>query len=465
MHELYVRFKAVTALHPDKIAIAKDKETTTFAALRDMAAAAAPLLAEAGVGHGRPLVVSSTNTAAVAANILATWALESFPVLVSPDAPTAHLDHAIDVSGAAALLATDGLNTLTPKQHTDDLPSEIGSVVFTSGSSGNPKGVMQSTANLMSGAARISDLFGYRPDDKILCPVSWTHDYGWGQLLSCLLQGTSMVLPALPSVQSLSDAIELHHPTILAGTPSVFAGMVYGISNIRSADLSSVRLVTSTGSHLLPELVSDLSVLLPNSKLYANYGLTETYRSCSLHPDDRDGREMSVGRALPGVTITAVDDSGTPVPHGTLGTLIHAGAGVCLGYLRDPDRTSELFFQMNAVRTGDIGMIDANGFVYLQGRKDRMIKTMDVQVALDAVERTLSASGLVTAVAVVTQPDKSLGRKIIAYAVLKNVEDGAALKQYARANLTKFQLPRSYHFPNALPRTPSGKVDYVTLSK
>lgn len=465
MNPLADRFNAVARSRPAVIALAQGECETTFADLAGLAEEWMARLDLTGVGPGRPLVLSAPNGPEVAAAVVAAWRLGSVPVFVSPHAPAGQLEHAADHSHAAAIFTEAGglIPCANCAPHPDVGPG-IGSVVFTSGSTGRPKGVMQTHLNLIDGAERIGRLNGYGPSDRILCPVPWSHDYGWGQLLSCLVLGIGLILPEFPSVQGLSDAIERHRPSVLAGTPSVFAGMVYGISNIRSADLSSLRKVTSTGSHLLPELVDELGTLLPGVGVYANFGLTETYRSCCLTPDLRKGRERSVGRPVEGVKILIVGPDGAALSPGEVGQVVHVGAGRFVAYLGDRERTAAAFHFNGGVLTGDIGHLDAEGFLYLQGRRDRVIKSMDVQVSLDEVERILSSARLARQLAVVARAHKVIGMKIAAYVALKSPDDAADFKKFARQNLSKFQLPREFTFVEALPLTASGKIDYLKLS-
>lgn len=445
-------------------AILQGDQVSSFGDLLIQAKRLSAELAACGVGRGRPVVVAKANGADVAAAVVAAWMHESQPVFVSPHAPPHHLEHAIKVSNAAAVLTDAGLVASgSPVVPHDELDAEIGSVVFTSGSTGTPKGVMQRHDTLLLGAQRIQRLLGLCVTDRICCPVPWSHDYGWGQLLNCLLCGIPLVLPSHPGVQGLSDAIERHKPTVLAGTPALFAGMCFGVSNIREADLCSVRRITSTGSRLAPELVADMLELFPNAQIFANYGLTETYRTCCLLPQDRKGREASVGRPIEGCQVTIVDQDGRLVASGTRGDVVHHGAGAFAGYLGDPQKTADTKIGPNSVKTGDVGYLDSDGFLFLVGRKDRMVKSMDVQVSLDEIEALLGSTGLTRQVAVISTEHQMLGRQVEAYVVLKDPEDKRALKAFARQLLSKYQLPRVFHFVTVIAETPSGKINYPAL--
>lgn len=474
------RFQALAGAAPDAPGILQGEAIATRAALLARAGALTAALARRGVGAGDAVILSAPNGAEVAALVLAAWLRGGYPVFVSHHAPADHVevarvrtgaravhDPTRDPDAATALLADAG----APVPGTPAPPEAVASVVFTSGSTGAPKGVMQSGANLVSGAERIARTLGYGAE-TILCPVPWSHDYGWGQLLSCLVLGLPLVLPETEGVQPMVAAMVRHRPTVIAGTPSVFAGMAYGVSDIRTADLAHVRKLTSTGSHLPPELVRDVGTLFPNAQVYANYGLTETYRSACLLPADRPGREASVGRAVEGARLAIVDETGRPLPPGEVGEIVHLGAGAFLGYVGDPERTARTLREVEldgvpqqGVFTGDLGRMDAEGFLTLVGRRDRMIKSMDVRLSLDDVEKRLVASELVRRVAVVGVPHKVFGTRIVALAELKDGATPAALKAYARGALNKYMQPRDWRFPETLPQTPSGKIDYQAIQR
>lgn len=467
-------FLEIVSARGDAPAIIHGRDVFSFAGIDRMSRRMADDFLREGAARQTGILLAVPNSVQVAAAVLAAWRIGAFPVFVSPMAPAGHVARGRDLTQAAVVLgdapplSADPV-TGTPEPVTED---ETGSVVFTSGSTGAPKGVMQTAANLLSGARRVGRLNGYAATERILCPVPFSHDYGWGQLLSCLCLGITLVLPATEGVQAMADAIAVHRPTFIAGTPAVYAGMVYGISDIRKQDTGSVRKGSSTGAHLPPELVAGLQDLFPGIAIYANYGLTETYRSACLLPSERTGREASVGRAIEGVTLLVVDDRGQPLPSGQEGEIVHAGAGVCAGYVNDPERTAQARRMVMlegretpAIFTGDIGRLDADGYLTLTGRRDRLIKTMDVRVSLDEVEKTLGAAGLTERVAAVDLPDRILGRRIVAYVIPRAGVDAARIRQEARARLSKYQLPRTFHAVASLPMTPSGKIDYLSLRK
>lgn len=468
-------FRAVAAQQPQKLAMVQGEQYSTFADLDRMSRQLQEVLIPKGVEPNTGVVLSAPNSPWIAAAVVAAWELGAYPVFVSPHAPAGHLSRAEALTDSLCVITSTDfkLGHPTPELPSQPVgPEDIASVVFTSGSTGDPKGVMQSAANLLSGAERVGRLIGYSSLERILCPVPFSHDYGWGQLLSCLCLGQTLILPDREGVQSLCDAIARHRPTVIAGTPSVYAGMAYGISNIREVDLGSVRKLTSTGSHLSPELAADILALFHRAVIYANYGLSETYRSACLVPAERVGHEAGVGRAIEGVDLVIVDEHGRPVPPGTEGEIVHLGAGIALGYIKDPERSATTFRTLmfrgvpsRGVMTGDIGHVDHDGFLTLVGRRDRLIKTMDVRVSLDEIEKALLSSHLLERVAIVDIPDRNLGRKIVAFVSPRSGATLAQIKAYARQHLSKYMLPRVFHCVDTIPSTASGKVNYPVLKE
>lgn len=471
-------FEALRVAHPDHPAILQADRRVSFADLFNMSSVFCAGMKAKGVVPQTGVVLALPNGPATAAAVLASWRLGAYPVFVSPNAPERHQALAQELTQAALVLTPENISSIEDCSASNFFDADIGrtdsigSVVFTSGSTGNPKGVMQTTASLLSGAQRVGRLNGYSFGGRILCPVPFSHDYGWGQLLSCLCLGQTLVLPSTEGLSAICEAIEQHRPDVFAGTPAVFSGLVYGISEIRTTPRSSITKVTSTGAHLSPELAGRIEDLFPDVQIFANYGLTETYRSACLLPEHRKGREASVGRAIEGVRLVVVDAASRIVPPGTEGEIVHIGAGACLGYVGDLERTAQLHRQvmdgetpLKGIYTGDFGILDQDGFLTISGRRDRLIKTMDVRISLESVERDLAPSGLVAQVAAIDVADRIMGRKIVAVVVLKSGAAIADLKAWARAHMSKFTLPRVFHVVEAMPLTVSGKIDYVTLKR
>lgn len=490
-NRLWAQFETVATSRGEAVAILQGERRTSFAELHEQATALAQGLAAQDLRVGARALICAANSADLLIWVAALWHRGAIPVLVHADAPSSHQAHFIATT-TPQIIVTDRANdwpesslrhhpqehaTLaltTPKAPNPRDGAEVGSVVFTSGSSGLPKGVMQAGATLIDGAARVGAALGYRADDRILCPVPFAFDYGWGQALSCLLQGQSLVLQARAGGFGLCEALALHAPTVLAGVPAVFADLTAGLAPIRETERGSLRLITNTGSKIPLRVFEMLCELFPKTEISLNYGLTETYRSATLpvalaraHPD-------AVGHALSGVDLLILDDNGQPASVGMQGEIVHRGAGVFLGYWDAPELTAAVLRPdpeggpNPVVYTGDLGVVGPDGLLRVLGRRDRQMKSMGVRVSPDEIEAILQACGLVDDLGVVALPDEMLGHLITACVVPHpGVVDTKALLRalaiYARDNMSQYMRPRRWEVFDALPRTRSAKVDYPAL--
>lgn len=482
------RFEEVAGERAGRPALVLGADPITFADLR---AAAERRAADLAIAPGDRVLVSGPNSIAMAATILAVWRRGGVPALIHPEAPARHLAHALAVTGPA-LAFVDGVTLpgadappVRPMAlEADAAPGELptvdqpatapASILFTSGSTGAPKGVTQSAENLMSGARRVGGYLGYRADDRILCAIPFTFDYGWGQLLSTLLEGVTLVLPAQPNAFALCDAIERHAPTVLAGVPSLYADLLNGLSPIAKVDRSSIRLLTNTGSKIAPPLFGMIRETFPDAAVSLNYGLTETYRTASLPCELADQFPESVGFAIPGVEIAVVRPDGTEAEPEEEGEIIHRGAGAFIGYWGEPEMTARVLrpdprwtdkavIAPNVVYTGDLGRMDGAGRLFIHGRRDGQMKSMGVRVSRDEIELALQETGLIAEVAVVGRPHEMLGDMIVACVVPRDPGSLPELKKQVRTRINRFMQPRIYHLMERLPRNPNGKVDYPTL--
>lgn len=473
------RFHALTRSDPARNAVMVGTRRVTRADLLALSNDLAGQLAGGGLEPGGFAVLTLHNSLALAALPLAVWSLGAVPVMVPPEAPGDHLDAALATARAAVLVrgeeAADstritvepGPGDPTGAPHSPELPDgPAGSVLFTSGSSGRPKGVVQTHATLLDCSDTLSRVIGYSTADSLLAAVPWTHDYGWTQLLAMYLSGVPLILPENRTAAALCTALDTHGPTVFGGVPSLFGLLTHGISNIRKVRRDSVRLLMSTGSHMPAEVAEALAGLFPGAGLRQNFGLTETFRTASLDPADRAARPGSSGRALPGVTIRILAPDGMDAAPRQEGEIVHCGPGTFAGYLDDPalsERVRRLPDGGTGVRTGDLGHLDADGYLFVTGRSDRQVKSMGLRLHLDDVERHLLAVPGIRQAAAIAKPHPITGSQVAAAIVL---EDGAANPARAVRDLLPAHMrPRPLKAMEALPRRPNGKVDYPLLQE
>lgn len=495
------RFRRVAAMRRDAPALIEGDVVLTFGALEAIASGAARRLADAGLQPGDRCVFWAENSADMAAGVLAVMAARGVSTILHSASPPSHFERAaaltkarialVDEPREAAAAAFDGpkftLSALSAGAAEEAAGfraapaatlTEPASIVFTSGSSGLPKGVTQSHANLLWGADTVAEALGVSAEDRILCAIPWAFDYGWGQLLSTFFRGATQILPAGRGSGAAPEAMERDRPTILPAVPSLFATLIRGVSPIRDADRSSIRKIFNTGSKIPPTLWNEVLDLFPDADISLNYGMTETYRSATLPYDQAREAPDAVGFALPGADVVVIGEDGREAPAGETGEIVHRGMGVFLGYWGEPERTAAVrrpdplwggdgVEPAPAVFSGDLGWKDDKGRLHVAGRRDRQIKSMGVRVSPDEVERLIEGTGLISEIAIVSRPHEVVGEQVLAVFSCKSPEDDPvrALKRAARASMSPFMQPMEWIRLEALPRTPSGKIDYAALSR
>ncbi len=497
--DIWTQFRQVALSRPHHPAIVRGEATLTFEQLQQAAACGASLLQQRGLMKGHRCLLWAENSPDLAVAILAALAVGAIPTMINAEAPISHVMHAATRTGATLAIADAarlpnlqfdgpvllieemGANSNSPISmfdHTGIATTEPASIFFTSGSTGLPKGVTQSHQNLIWGASTVGQCIGFRATDSILCAIPWAFDYGWGQLLSTFVLGITQILPAGRSSIAVCEAIDRHRPTILPSVPSLIGNLIRGISTLRDIDRTSVRLITNTGSRIPAPLFPEIEDLFPNTALSLNYGLTETYRTASLPLHLAKTHPASVGRAIPGVQIAVLRGDGSMADAGEEGEIVHRGGGVFLGYWGEPEKTAAVrrpdpLWQHQgvsapaAVFTGDLGYFDKDGLLYINGRRDRQIKSMGVRVSPDEVESIIHATGLVEEVAIFSKPHDIVGDMVVAAVVPKEAgpETVKRLKSTSRQTMSQFMQPMEWHVLDKLPRTPSAKVDYVALKR
>jgi acyl-coenzyme A synthetase/AMP-(fatty) acid ligase len=232
----------------------------------------------------------------------------------------------------------------------------------------------------------------------------------------------------------------------------------------------------NTGGTIPAPVLDRMPEAFAHAAVVLNYGLTETYRTSYLPPEQFASHRHTIGRAIPGVQVAIVRDDGTLAEPGEPGQIVHRGDFVCLGYWNDPHATAAAIRPdplapqdqtdpPGAMFTGDLGMIDEQGMLHFLGRRDNMLKSMGVRVCPGEVEELLWDSGLVSQCAVFGRKHDLLGDEIWAAVVPKRPGDDptTSLKAYARQAMSPFMQPRRYIVKMDLPKTTTGKIDYPAL--
>jgi acyl-CoA synthetase (AMP-forming)/AMP-acid ligase II len=464
-------------------------------ALRNRASAIAEGLLADGVGPGDRVAIFIERGVDAIASLFGVYAAGAVAVVLNDRYRPRQVEYVLDHCGAAALLTTNAmldrlhrdLVTTAPLLDPDTLPAsasftpvrridpDLAQIIYTSGSTGMPKGVTFNLGALHAGVRAVSSYLGLQADDRVATLLSFGSVYGLNQVLTAVACGASVIIERSALPQQMVAGLADHGATVLAAVPPLWIQLL-GVPSFQEGALTGLRVAQNAGGHLPPEIVRQVRAALPRTRLFLQYGMTETFRSSYLPPEELDRRPGSMGRAMPDTEILILDDDEQPVPDGEVGELVHRGPTIALGYWNDPE-TSRNTFRPNPMRpagapdtervvfSGDMVRRDAEGFLYYVSRRDRLIKTMGFRVGPDEIADAVYASGQVLETVIDSEPDEERGARIVAYVVLRDSGSIDRLKRFCRAELPEYSQPAKYIERADLPRLAGGKHDLDALRR
>lgn len=368
-----------------------------------------------------------------------------------------------------SLLDEVSLHGTTYSENTGiDLPlDEVADILFTTGTTGEPKGVPLTNKNLAAAASHINNYIGNTPEDNELLALPVSHSFGLGRLRCCLVNGQTIVLMGnLVNVGRLFRTIEQKDITGFSMVPAGWKFLLK-TSGTRLADYAQqLRYIEMGSAYLSIEDKRELAELFPDTRMVMHYGLTEASRSAFLefHSDSR--HLDTVGRAAPNTDIRVFDEYGHCLPAGSTGELCVKGDHVTHGYLNHSN--TDTFFAGGYFRTGDCGSIDEDGYITLQSRIKELINVGGKKVAPAEVdEQIMRVEGIVDcACTAAPDPDGILGEVVKAYVV----RDPAvpitfdSIRKLLASRLETYKQPVIYTWVNSIPRTPNGKIQRNLLA-
>ena len=346
-------------------------------------------------------------------------------------------------------------------------PEELAALLYTSGSTGQPKGVMLSHANLWLGAVSVARYLGMAEDDVTLAVLPLSFDYGQNQLLSTWYAGGSVVPLDYLTPRDVIKACARRGVTTLAAVPPLWVQLVE--QEWPPDAVAPLRRLTNSGGALTVDLVRKLRSIFQQAKLFPMYGLTEAFRSTYLDPALVDSHPTSMGKPIPLAEILVVGDDGEIAAPGEEGELVHCGPLVAKGYWHDPARTAERFrpappssrYGGTAVWSGDRVRRDEEGLLYFVGRRDAMIKSAGNRISPQEIEEAALATGLVSEAIALGVPDERLGQAI--HLIVRGNGDEEALRAALRRDLPNFMQPREVRWVERMPLNANGKIDRAAL--
>ena len=359
-----------------------------------------------------------------------------------------------------------------------NIDKDLAAILYTSGSTGKPKGVMLSHANVVAGASIVSTYLEITETERILAVLPFSFDAGLNQLMTAFQQGGTLVLINFVFAREIVQTLLKERITGLACVPTVWSLLAQPNSTLQKQILPDLRYITNTGGAMPQSVLAVLRKLLPTTKIFLMYGLTEAFRSTYLPPEELDRRPTSMGKAIPNTEILVLNDQGQPCKPGEVGILVHRGPTVSMGYWGRPEDTDRVLLP-NPLRppefsdhekvcySGDFVKMDEDGFLYFVGRRDTMIKSSGFRISPTEVEEALLQTGGLQLAAVIGVPDEILGQSIKAFVVPRNgaPRDEQALLAICGEKLPRYMVPKTIEFLDEMPKTSSGKVDYPALRR
>ncbi|MDE2596782.1 MAG: FadD3 family acyl-CoA ligase [Sphingomonadales bacterium] len=337
----------------------------------------------------------------------------------------------------------------------------VSDILFTSGTTGSPKGVLMTYGRVLPQAAVWVANTRLVAGDRYLIANPFFHSFGmkvgW---VACILAGaTAVPIPQFDVAQAI-EMIERDRITFMPGPPTIFQMLLAELDK-RQWDCSSLRGGTTGAASVPPALVERIRNDLGMVDIITAYGMTECVNITTCVPEDSaETIARTCGAAFPGNEVRIADDDGNDVPRGETGEVLVRGQGVMLGYLDDPEATAEAIDAQGWLHTGDIGTMDEDGYLRITDRLKDMFISGGFNVYPAEVERLLAAHPAIAMVAVIGIPDERMGEVGKAFVVLRTGASAseAGLIAWCRENMANYKVPRSFAFLTDLPRNASGKV-------
>jgi long-chain acyl-CoA synthetase len=342
-------------------------------------------------------------------------------------------------------------------------PDALAVIIYTSGSTGRPKGVMLTHRNIVSNTHAICQYLNLTHRDIQMVVLPFFYVMGQSLLNTHMAVGGTVVInnrfayPADVLNQMVSENV-----TGFSGVPSTYAHLLHRSPLKAYRDrLTSLRYCSQAGGHMPQHVKSELREALPEHTLiYIMYGATEaSARLTYLEPGQFAARPDSIGKPISGVTLKVIGPDGKEVPPGQTGEIVARGPNITNGYWRDPESTAAVLDEWG-YHTGDIGYMDDEGFYYVHGRKDNILKVGGRRISTQEIEDALAATGLVVDAAVFGFPDRLLGHRLAAILAPKNQDCGVdEIISRLSQILPKYKTPTEIKICRQLPLNASGKVD------
>ncbi|WP_370615316.1 AMP-binding protein [Mumia qirimensis] len=343
-------------------------------------------------------------------------------------------------------------------------PDDPADMLFTSGTTGTPKGVIATQSQTLAVAQDWAVMTGLSEDDRYLMVNPYFHMFGLkaGILASTSVGACMLPVPVFDVAASLR-AVEREQITVFPGAPTLY-GSILEHPERSAFDLSTLRVAVTGAADIPVELIRRIYAELPFDYVVSGYGLTEAGTAASTSRDDTPEKiATTVGKARPGFEIRVADEFDAPVPAGKVGQILLRGPSVMSAYLDDPETTAAVLSDDGWLRTGDLGRFDKDGYLTIVGRTKEMFIVGGFNAYPAEIESILMRHPSITNVAVVGIPDERMGEVGMAFVVASEPVDEADVIAWSRNNMANYKVPRQVRIIDELPLNATGKVQKSAL--
>jgi len=378
-------------------------------------------------------------------------------VVLRGDAPAGTVSWAEFLEGGSAVAREEAHERMTAVE-----PGDLSDILFTSGTTGKPKGVMTAHGQNLRGFRDWADVVGLRHGDRYLIVNPFFHAFGYkAGILAALMTGATIYPQLVFDVSQVMQRVSDDKITMLPGPPTLYQ-TILNHPDIASFDMSSLRLAVTGAAAIPVELILRMRKELTFETIITGYGLTEACGIATMcrYDDDPETIATTSGRAIPSVEVQCVDDAGVEVPRGEPGEIVVRGYNVMRGYFDDPDETAATIDADGWLHTGDIGTMDERGYIKITDRKKDMFIVGGFNAYPAEIENLMLAHPAIAQVAVVGVPDERMGEVGVAFVVPRpGVEVQAdELVTWCREHMANYKAPRRVEIVDALPLNATGKV-------
>jgi len=491
-------------LRPDKLAFIHDEIRVTYAQINSMANRLALWLLEQGVGSGDRIVLILENSIEYVVGYYGALKAGGIAVPLNYDIKSNFLQKVLEELQPKVVISSGKFEQLFQRINSEALgvhilliknrllarqmfkcavfgwedvvrqgqvldpglsigETDLASIVYTSGSTGRPKGVMLSHRNIVSNTFSIVQYLNLCETDVQMVVLPFFYVMGKSLLNTHFAVGATVIVnnrfayPACVLQQMVKERV-----TSFSGVPSTYAYLLHRSPLLAYREqLDSLRYCTQAGGHMPSQLKEKLLQVLPShTKLYIMYGATEAAARLSyVEPERLRSKIDSIGKQIPGVTLKILDENGTEVPCGTWGELVACGPNIMLGYWMDEAGTSSVLDE-NGYHTGDMGYQDEEGYFYVIGRKDDLLKVGGHRIYPQEIEDAMMEADLLVEVAVFGVEDGLLGRRLVAIAVPSNGKTTERdILAHCFSRIPRHKVPSEIRLVASLPKNLNGKID------